>query len=157
MKKSISITFLLNMLISMPAVNAALLMPGSTGTIVVTRGCMSFALCDVNGEGAITDNDLTVNGIGSGIAGDGVVGIMKFIVGHDGNSFQLTSYNMDSYAPRVMGIMPTRIVDLSAAGGVLSDNGELTLTLTGRTAIGLYLSVLGERLWNLDTHQSVQP
>lgn len=73
MKQSVLIFFAMSVLASAPAANAALLAPGSTGTITVTRGCMSFAPCDVNGKGAMTDNAFTVNGIGSGIAGDGVV------------------------------------------------------------------------------------
>lgn len=149
----------------MHAANAALLQAGSTGTITVTSGCFTFIApgspsCAVGGNPIddITDNAVTVTptggtAIGSGIAGDGIVGKMTFTVGADGNSFTLNSYNMDTYLSTLAGDIATRMVNASLAGGTLSDTGAMTLDLTGRTGIAsIYRNTIGEQAWNLDAH-----
>jgi hypothetical protein len=137
---------------AMNPANAALLQAGSTGTITVTTGCFTFAICTVGGLGNITDNAVTVFGVGSGIAGDGIIGKMNFVVGADGNSFSLTSYNMDTYQGTAGGDFATRMQDTSAAGGTISDTGAMTLNLAGRTAFLQFDPARGEQAWNLDTH-----
>jgi hypothetical protein len=135
--------------------HAALLQAGSTGTITVTSGCFTYGSCVVGGLGNITDNSNmdTTLGIGSAIAGDGIIGKMTFTVGADGNSISITSYNMDTYQGTAMGNYNTRISDISGATGLISDTGAMTLNLAGRTAIGQFTyAVLGEQAWNLDTH-----
>jgi hypothetical protein len=137
------------------AAQAAFLMPGSSGTITVTTGCFTFGVCAVDGVGPddITDNAILVNGIGSGIAADGVRGIMNFTVGMDGNSISLTSFNMDTYTGTAGGDFATRMVNTASAGGVINDNGSMSLDLTGRTGIAqFFIATLGEQPWNLDTH-----
>lgn len=136
------------------ATEAAFLLPGSTGTITVTSACIYFGDdCSVNGYGYVTDNGITVEGIGSAIAGDGMVGRMNFVVGPDGNSFTLTSFNMDTYQYTPGGDMATRMIDTSSAGGTISDSGAMTLDLTGRTGImQFFADAIGEQPWNLDTH-----
>jgi hypothetical protein len=137
------------------AAQAAFLAPGSVGTITVTTGCFTFGTCAVDGVGPddITDNAILVGGIGSGIAADGVRGIMNFTVGLDGNSISLTSFNMDTYTGTAGGSFATRMVNTASADGNIANNGSMTLDLTGRTGIAEYfIGSLGEQPWNLDTH-----
>lgn len=145
---------------------AAVLEPGSTGTITVTAGCFTFGTCVVGDPlgtvgsggtlGNIEDNGIIVNGIGSAIAGDGIIGKMNFTVGGDGNTIQLTSYNMDTYDQTAGGNFATRMVDTSAAGGFISDTGAMTLNLAGRTGTAQFFPGFGELPWNLDTHGATQ-
>lgn len=140
------------------ATQAEFLEPGSTGTITVTGACFTFGVCAVDGSGNddVTDNAITVAGIGSGIAGDGVRGIMTFTVSGDGNSFTLDSFNMDTYTNTAGGSFATRMVDTSGAGGTINDDGSMTLNLAGRTGIAeFFVITLGEQPWNLDTHGAV--
>ena len=134
---------------------AAFLAPGSTGTITVTSGCFTFGVCSVGGLGNITDNSsmATTLGIGSAIAGDGIIGKMNFTVGANGNSITLTSFNMDTYTGTAGGDFNTRIVTFGSAGGNIADSGSMTMDLTGRTGIAqFFVGSLGEQQWNLDTH-----
>jgi hypothetical protein len=138
-------------------VQAAFLEPGTNGTITVTAGCFTFGACAVGGLGNIEDNATIVNGVGSGIAGDGIIGQMNFTVGLDGNSISLTSFNMDSYDQTAGGWFGTRLVDTSNADGVINDDGSMTLNLTGRTGSAEFFPAFGELAWNLDTHGATQP
>lgn len=157
MKKSAIVLALGAAFGGMSAANAALLQAGSTGTITVERACFTFGTCAIGGTGDVTDNGILVNGIGSSIAGDGIRGIMNFTVGADGNSFSLTSFNMDAYTGTAGGNFVTRMVDVSGAGGTISDTGEMILDLTGRTGLAQFFTVFpGEQPWNLDTHGATQ-
>jgi hypothetical protein len=135
---------------------AAFLSPGSTGTITVTSGCFAYSTgystCVVGGLGNIEDNATTVNGIGSGIAGDGIIGQMNFTVGLDGNSFSLTSFNMDSYDQTAGGWFATRMLDTSQASGFIDDNGNMALNPTGRTGTFEYYPIFGEFAWNVEIY-----
>jgi hypothetical protein len=155
MKKSAIILAIAATLGGMNVANAALLQAGSTGSITVTTGCFTFGTCAVDGVGPddITDNAITVAGIGSGVAGDGKRGTINFTVGADGNSIQITSYNMDTYTGTAGGDFATRMVNTSGATGFISDTGAMTLNLAGRTGIALYFAgSLGEQAWNIDSH-----
>jgi hypothetical protein len=134
-------------------VQAAFLAPGSSGSIAVTGGCFAWGVCAVGGFGNITDvyNDTTL-GIGSGVTGNGRIGQMNFTVDADGNTIHLTSFEMDTYQGSASGDTNTRMVNPSAASGFISDSGDMTLDLTGRTAAMQFFSFLGEQAWNLDTH-----
>jgi hypothetical protein len=107
----------------------------------------------VGGFGNISDvfNNTTA-GIGSGVTGNGRIGLMNFTVDADGNTIHLTSYEMDTYQDTGGGNINTRMVNPSAASGFISDSGDMTLDLTGRTAAMQFFSFLGEQAWNLDTH-----
>jgi hypothetical protein len=131
---------------------AAFLASGSSGSITVSAGCYGAGLsCDVGGIGNITDtyND-TTGGVGSGVTGNGRIGLMNFVVDADGNTLLLTSYEMDTYQPTPFGDFNTRIVDFSAASGFISDTGDMILDLTGRTAALQFFPLLGENAWNID-------
>jgi hypothetical protein len=137
--------------INVNAVQAGFLQPGSTGTITVTGGCFTFyPECGMNVyPDAFTDNGITVNGIGSAIGGDGIIGYMNFTVTGTGNTFDLTSFNMDTYTYTAGGDFATRMVDTSNAGGSIDDSGNMILDLTGRTGIFYYFAdSLGENPWN---------
>ena len=149
------------------AAQAAFLAPGSNGTITVTAGCFIFGVCDIGTGGMggngliddITDNALTVVGtqstVGSGVAGNSIVGQMNFTVGANGNSFTLTSYSLDTYTGTAGGNFATMIRTLGAggAGGTISDTGVVTLNLNGRTGMAEnFKNSLREQPWNLDLH-----
>jgi hypothetical protein len=133
-------------------VQAAFLAPGSSGSITVTGGCFAFVdVCEIGGIGTIFDDyKNTTGGVGSGVTGNARIGQMNFTVGPDGNTFQLTSYELDTYPFTAAGDINTRIVDFSVAGGFISDTGDIILDLTGRTAITQLFPGLGENPWNID-------
>lgn len=133
------------------------LQPGTTGTIKVTSGCFDFGPCSIGGKGNISDNGILVNGIGSSIDGDGLIGIMNFTVGTDGNTVNITSFSMDAYTGTAGGNFVTRMVSTSSAQGTIQSSGEMTLNLTGRTGLAQFFTVTpGEQPWNLDTHGPAQ-
>lgn len=140
---------------------AAFLNPGASGTITVTSACFAFDQCTVGGMGDVSDNAEPVyagvsspENVSSGIAGDGVVGIMHFTVAVDGNAIDIISYNMDTYSGTALGNFGTRMIDTSNATGFIDDAGNMTLNLEGRTAAAQFDPAGGERPWNIESHST---
>lgn len=124
--------------------NAAFFQPGSTGTINLTAGCFAFGSCTI---GSITDNALMVGGNGSGIAGDGLVGVIGFSTA-DGNNLTITSYSQDSYTGTPGGTFALT-GNVGASSGFVSDAGDLSLTLS-RSGYAEYFAYLWGSAWNVD-------
>ena len=128
---------------------AAFLAPGTNGRIEFTAGCFLFGQCTIGGFGDIPDNGLTSGGIGSGIAGDGLVGIIDFTMA-DGNNFTITSFSQDSYLGTPVGTKSIDADSIASMSGFISDSGDITLDVTGRISHWSFLDVLGIQAWNLD-------
>jgi hypothetical protein len=129
---------------------AAFFEPNSTGTIELNTGCFTFGQCAIGGTGNITDNAATANGVGSGIAGDGLVGIFQFTVGGDGNSITITSFSQDTYPGTAGGNFALDDASLVGMVGNVSDSGVMTLDLTGRVGNAQFFPGLGTSPWNID-------
>lgn len=134
---------------------AAFFQAGSTGTISFTAGCFTFGACSIGGVGNVTDNALTANGVGSGIAGDGLVGVLNFST-TDGNNLNITSFSQDTYTATAGGNFA-----LAAPGGTgsmtgfVSDSGDVSLDLTGRVGNAAFFGYLGTPAWNIDNSATI--
>ena len=148
MQISTNIILTLTLLASTNAAHSAFLASGTIGKIEFTSGCFAFGNC-LEGFGNISDNNETSGGIGSGIAGDGLVGVIDFIM-TDGNNFTLTSYSQDSYLNTPVGTKSLDAISLSSMSGFISDSGDITLDLTGRISHWSFFDYLGINDWNLD-------
>lgn len=128
---------------------AAFLAPGTNGRIEFTAGCFAFGDCTIGGVGNIPDNGETSGGIGSGIAGDGLVGIIDFTM-TDANNFTITSFSQDSYLYTPVGTKAIDVDSIATMSGFISDSGDITLDLTGRISHWSFFDSLGIQAWNLD-------
>ena len=135
------------------AANAAFFQAGSTGTISFTAGCFTFGQCAIGGTGDIPDNGLTANGIGSGIAGDGLIGVIGFSTA-DGNNLTITSYSQDSYTETAGGTFGLQGPTTSMSAFV-SDTGDVSLDLTGRVGNAAFFAYLGTPAWNIDNSANI--
>ena len=137
---------------------AGLLTPGNTYDIRVIDGvsggvsCFSFGDCDTIGTPTSSDNNLTVNGIGSGIAGDGFSAIISITADLTGDGFSVNSYSQDAYINTAAGTLALRdIANGAGMSGSLDDAGNMTFDATGRTSIGAFIfQSLGELPLNID-------
>ena len=104
------------------------------------------------GSGGLLDNEdaIGVTVIGpSGIAGDGLAGFI-LIRKTSVNGFVVTDYQVDPYLNTPAGTIATRLAYVTGASGSISNDGILTLDLTGRTAGFQFFTVFGEQEWNRD-------
>lgn len=146
----ISYFFIVVMLTSISTIaQSAFLAPGTNGRIEFTAGCFAFGQCTIGGFGDIPDNGATSGGIGSGIAGDGLVGIVDFTM-TDGNSFIVTSFSQDSYLGTPVGTKSIDADSTASMSGFISDSGDITLDVTGRISHWSFFDVLGIQPWNID-------
>jgi hypothetical protein len=152
-KKS-SLAIALTLGLGAGATQAAFFAPGSTGTIELNAGCFTFGQCAIGGTGNIADNGATANGVGSGIAGDGLVGIFTFTVGGDGNSITITGFSQDTYPGTAGGNFALDDASLAGMVGNVSDSGVMTLDLTGRVGNAQFFPGLGTSPWNIDNAAS---
>ena len=137
------------------AAQAAFLQPGSSGTIEFTAGCFTFGQCAIGGTGNVTDNALTANGNGSGIAGDGLVGVLQFTT-TNGNDLSITSYSQDTYTATAGGNFALFTnTGTGSMTGVISDAGALSLDLTGRLGNAQFFAYLGSPAWNIDNSANI--
>ena len=155
MKKTLLATSVA-LLMGAGAADAAFLQAGSTGTINFNAGCFTFGDCAIGGLGAITENAITVNGSGSGIAGDGLVGVIGFTVGADGNTLAITSYSQDTFTGTAGGNFAIFANDLTGMSGFISDAGDVSLDVTGRLGLAqFFAATIGTQPWNVDNAASI--
>lgn len=142
------------------AAQAGLLTPGDTYDIRVIPGstggvsCFDFGNCDTTGGSAkVTDNSLTVTGIGSSIGGDGFSAVISITADATGDGFTVNSFSQDAYINTSGGTFALRDAANGAGmSGTLDDAGNMTFDATGRTGIAAtFAALLGEQPWNLDT------
>ena len=123
-------------------------------TMTITSGCFDFGNCQTNGNGAFTDN-ATANEAtaaafgspsGSGIIGDGVMGVIDFTL--SGGEMTVTSYSQDSYQGTAGGTFYLRSLDNSTMGGTINADGSMSFDTTGRVGnAAAYAGTLGEQPW----------
>ena len=140
--------------------HAGMLTAGASYNINVIAGsiggvsCFDFGNCDTTGGSAkVTDNSLTVTGIGSGIAGDGFSAVIGITADATGDGFTVTSFSQDAYINTSGGTFALRDVANGAGmSGTLDAAGNMTFDATGRTGIAAtFAGSIGEQAWNLDT------
>jgi hypothetical protein len=125
-------------------------------TMEITGGCFEFGSC-VSGNGKVADNTAIqttvsdgVSSHGSGISGDGIMGIIDFTL--ISGTMIVTSYAQDSYLNTAGGDFA-----LDAAGGTgsmtgtIDGSGNVFFTPDGRGGIARgYATTLGYQEWNRD-------
>ncbi len=129
----------------------------------ITGGCFALGDCVTLGSGALVDNtvnqasiDVTVTSgaitpgtYGSGIAGDGLMGVIDFTL--SGGNISVTSYSQDSYLNTAGGTIYLRAAGGSGMSGSIDAAGNITFDPTGRRALAeVFLTSLGENPWNID-------
>ena len=123
----------------------------------ITSGCFAFGNCQTSGLGALTDNatqneaDTSGFGLpyGSGIVGDGLMGVIDFTL--SGGAMTITSFSQDSYLATAGGTFYLRSTNLGTMGGTIDGTGNMNFDPTGRQGLAAsFLSSLGELPWNID-------
>ena len=126
-------------------------------TMIITSGCFAFGNCQASGGGALTDsatqNQADTSGFGlpygSGIVGDGLVGVIDFTM--SGGSMTVDSFSQDSYLATAGGTFYLRSTNLGTMGGTIDGTGNMGFDPTGRVgAAASFISTLGEPAWNVD-------
>lgn len=129
-------------------------------TMTITSGCFEFGNCQDAGDGTnamvdnTTQNQADTSGLiattyGSGIVGDGLMGVMDFTL--TGGVMSVTSYSQDSYLATAGGTFYLRSTNLATMTGTINGTGDISFDPTGRQGLAAnYLSTLGEQVWNFD-------
>ncbi len=140
---------------AMGSANAAFTsMADGNYTLTIDSGCFAFDNCQVSGNGTLTDNttanqaDASAFGspAGSGIVGDGFMGVISFTL--TGGNISVTSYSQDSYLGTAGGTFYIRASDMSTMGGSIDGSGNMSFDPTGRTGLAAnYAGTLGEQPW----------
>ena len=125
--------------------------------MTITSGCFAFGNCQATGGGALTDNstqnqaDTSGFGLpyGSGIVGDGLMGVIDFTL--SGGSISVNSFSQDSYLGTAGGTFYLRSTNLGTMGGTIDGVGNMVFDTTGRQGLAAsFLTTLGELPWNID-------
>lgn len=131
-------------------------------TMTITSGCFEFGNCQnaADGTNAMVDNTtqnqadtsgLITTTYGSGIVGDGLMGVMDFTM--TAGVMSVTSYSQDSYLATAGGTFYLRSTNLGTMGGTIDASGNVSFDPTGRQGLAAgYLSTLGEQAWNFDNN-----
>ena len=123
--------------------------------MVITSGCFLFGDCVVGGEGNYTDNlnstdtDLDWAGLtgGSGIANDGLMGVIDFTL--TGGNITVTSFSQDSSLGTAGGTFYLRGADITTMGGTIDAAGNMVFDPTGRVGLAADVGTT-ELIWNFD-------
>jgi len=134
-------------------------------TVTITGGCFDFGNCVANSTGALADNNTTEASItttsaigvlppgtyGSGIAGDGIMGVIG--VTKTGDSLSVNSFSQDSFLNTSGGTFYLDALGAGTSGmaGTIDATGNMTFDPTGRMGMAAgFASTLGQSAWNLD-------
>jgi hypothetical protein len=122
-------------------------------TMYFTGGCFQFGNCQTSGLGGLTDNstanEATYASFGSGIVGDGYMGVIDFTL--SGGSLTVSSFSQDSYLATAGGTFYLRSTNLGTMGGSIDGSGNVSFDSTGRVGVAAsFASTLGEQPWNID-------
>lgn len=151
--KKILLSLIYTLLLSLGNAQAAFTsLPNGDYQMLITGGCFTFGDCSL-GTGAFYDNgdtDITTSQgtIGSGIAGDGAVGVIEF--SYSNGNIAVTSFSQDSYLSTAGGTFYLQAPDTSGMSGTIDNSGNMTFTPTGRVAVAQFFSEsLGVQPWNI--------
>ncbi|HFD11212.1 MAG TPA: VPLPA-CTERM sorting domain-containing protein [Crenotrichaceae bacterium] len=169
MKKTIlSTSIALTLGIVTPHANAAFTPLASDNyTMRITGGCFSFGNCVTLGAGTFSDNtagqtSITVtvgmptvrpvgSTIGSGIAGDGIMGVIDFSLDNAGNMI-VTSFAQDSYVNTDFPYKKFAIdaLDVSGMSGSIDSTGNIIFNPSGREGAYGFSTAFNLQEWNRD-------
>lgn len=121
--------------------------------MVITSGCFSFGSCASGGSGEFIDNDEKVESYGTGIAGDGVMGIIDFTI--DNGNIIVNSFSQDSYLGTPGGIFAIDITSITGMSGSIDNAGNMIFDPTGRIGIMQFFTFIGAQPWNIDDASNV--
>jgi len=131
--------------------------------LTITGGCWSFGNCISEGVGALQDNNAAQASVditstrgatppgtyGSGIAGDGLMGVIDFTL--SGGNISVTTFSQDSYVNTPVGTFYLYAPDVSGMGGNIDTAGNMTFDPTGRMSLwSALVTSLGANPWNID-------
>ena len=134
--------------------------------MTITGGCFAFGDCVGLATGTFADNTAAQTGFtltaqsgnsppagtyGSGIAGDGVMGVIDFTL--SGGSISVTSFSQDTYLNTSGGSFWLDTVGngVGGMGGSIDGSGNMTFDPTGRMGMAAsFLTTLGHQEWNRD-------
>lgn len=139
-------------------------LPDGNYQMTITGGCSQLGgNCQTSGFGALVDNtssqaSITTAGngalpagtYGSGIAGDGLMGVIDFTL--IGGNLSVTSFSQDSYVSTAVGsIFLDSGGDVSGMSGSIDGGGNMVFDPTGRRGVTEFTSSsIGVAPWNLD-------
>ena len=129
-------------------------------TMTITGGCFNFGSCtsgsyvdNTANQTTVTENSLGPNPgtYGTGIAGDGKMGIIDFTL--SGGSMTVTSYSQDSYLNTAGGTFALDVVGgTGSMTGGIDGSGGMSFKPTNRYGIaGGFATTLGHLPWNQNT------
>jgi len=120
------------------------------GSNTAGSSCFDFGNCDITGGWAkITDNNLQVNSLGSGVL-DGYAAVWDITTDPTGDGFTVNSYQQDSYINTAGGTFALYGSNTGMSGSI-DNSGNMTFNDTGRTGIAAsFASLLGSQPWNID-------
>lgn len=127
----------------------------------ITGGCFDFGNCQSDGTGTLVDNttqnqaDMSDLGLpyGSGIVGDGLVGVIDFTL--SGGNISVTSFSQDSYLNTAGRTFYLRSTNLDTMGGSIDALGNMIFDPTGRQGLfDLFADSYGENPWNFDDQET---
>jgi hypothetical protein len=126
--------------------------------MVITSGCFAFGDCTTSSFGQFVDNGETVTNsqgtFGTGIAGDGVMGIIDFTLA-SGN-ITVNSFSQDSYLSTAGGTFALDVTNISGMGGSIDSTGNMEFDPTGRIGIAQFFAdAIGAQPWNIDDSATV--
>jgi len=131
--------------------------------MTITGGCFELGNCISSGSGALQDNTsaqasiditstsgaLSAGTYGSGIAGDGLMGVIDFTL--SSGNISVTSFSQDSYLNTPFGTFFLYAPDVSGMSGSIDTAGNMTFDPTGSMALTSLLATgLGANPWNID-------
>ena len=126
--------------------------------MVITSGCFTFGNCVNQSFGQLVDNGETVTNsqgtFGTGIAGDGVMGIIDFTL--TSGNITVNSFSQDSYLATAGGTFALDVTSISGMGGSIDSTGNMEFDPTGRIGIAQFFAdSIGAQPWNIDNPSNV--
>jgi len=158
MKKSLLIAAMASTMAVATTAEAAFSGGDGAYTMTITGGCFAFDNCQTSGNGTFTDNTTANQATaaafgspaGSGIVGDGVMGVIDFTL--TGGAMTITSFSQDSYQGTAGGTFYLRSTNNATMGGSIDAAGNMTFDTTGRQGLAAnFAGTLGEQPWAYQT------
>jgi len=123
--------------------------------MLITGGCFTFGDCSAgfndnvdNTSNAQTRITTSQGTFGSGIIGDGLVGVIDFTL--TSGNITVTSFSQDSYIATAGGTFYIEAPDTTGMTGSIDNTGNMTFQPTGRRAIAQFFAEsLGVQPWNI--------
>jgi len=123
--------------------------------MLITGGCFTFGDCSTgfndnvdNTSSSQTRITTSQGTFGSGIVGDGLVGVIDFTLSN--GNITVTSFSQDSYIATAGGVFYIEAPDTTGMTGNIDNAGNMTFRPTGRRAIAQFFAEsIGVQPWNI--------